>query len=201
MDTQDVKVNEITDCFIYGRLNPRITNKVCQEIKNSKSTEELVEAGMGNDPKTFLRPKFRSTSIAWLKNTPYVSQVLAKLVIDANQFKFKLDNLEDTKPAIQYTVYKSYQDHYNWHQDYYDEEIVGDGLERLVSISLCLSHDDMYEGAEFCIKDGCDYNVRYFKMKYGDFIVFPSRTEHRVNALRNGERISLVAWYGKPFTG
>ena len=67
---------------------------------------------------------------------------------------------------------------------------------RKISISVCLSHDDEYEGAELFVKDGSETNVRVFKMKYGDFVIFPSDVEHRVNELRSGERVSLVAWYG-----
>ena len=51
-------------------------------------------------------------------------------------------------------------------------------------------------GAELFIKDGSDSNIRVFKMKYGDFVVFPSKCEHRVNMLREGNRYSLVVWYG-----
>ena len=198
MDNFKIETNEITDCFIYGRLDTKITDQICKEIEESKCIGEFESAGLGSNINSWIQNDIRSASIAWLEDTPTVAAVLAKLVIDANEAKFKLDGVVDTRPSTQYTVYKSFRDHYDWHQDYYEEDPADEDLIRLISISVCLSHDDMYEGAEFCIKDGCDYNVRQFKMKYGDFIIFPSHIEHRVNALRSGERISLVNWFGNP---
>tara|TARA_B100001094_G_scaffold321444_1_gene369187 strand:- start:454 stop:1113 length:660 start_codon:yes stop_codon:yes gene_type:complete len=198
MNNPGIKLNEITDCFIFGRLDSKTTDNICKEIANCRNIAEFQAAGVGSNANSWVQDDIRSANLAWLDDAPNTSHILGKLVLDANDFKFKLEGLVDTKPSIQYTVYKSFRDHYDWHQDYYDDEPVDENLIRLISISVCLSHDDMYEGAEFCIKDGCNYNVRQFKMKYGEFIIFPSRIQHRVNALRSGERISLVNWFGNP---
>ena len=92
------------------------------------------------------------------------------------------------------TFYLDTRDHYDWHQDYYEED--GEDYVRSLSMSLCLTPANYYEGAEFFIKDGSESNVRVFKMNYGEFIFFPSVIEHRVNALRSGIRHSLVVWNG-----
>ena len=97
--------------------------------------------------------------------------------------------LADDYPPIQFTLYSDVGDHYDWHQDYYEgDEDENDGFIRKLSISLL-----EYEGAEFFIKDGSDTNVRVFQ-KFGDFIIFPSDVEHRVNELRSGDIFSDLVW-------
>jgi len=198
MNNLKLEVFEMTPLFIYGRLDQKSTHKIMDEISAATSDIDLIASEIGSEADSAECVDIRRGSQAWVKDTPHTSYILQKIAFDANEALWDIPDIDTTYPSIQYTLYKDPTDHYDWHQDYYDDSKNAHAFHRKVSLSLCLSHDDMYEGAEFFIKDGSASNVRYFKMKYGDFIVFPSDVEHRVNALRSGERLSLVVWYGTP---
>ena len=198
MDTPKFQVIENTPNFVYGKCSVEFTNELFESILkecDDKGTIQLEQAEYGNQQELDLvDPEVRSTDIAWI-NSQYANGKLDELVKYINEFFFNLD-ISDLPDAYQFTVYRNPNDHYCWHQDIYaDDHHLLDFI-RTLSVSVCLSPSDLYEGAEFFIKDGSENNVRVFKMKYGDFIVFPSLVEHRVNALRSGRRESLVAWYG-----
>lgn len=198
MNNMKLEVFEMTPLFVYGRLDHETTHQIMAEISAAANNIDLVASEIGSEADGAQCDDIRQGSQAWISDTPHANYILQKLAFDANEALWEIPDIDTAYPDIQYTLYNEPSDHYDWHQDHYDDEEDIDGFHRKVSLSLCLSHDDMYEGAEFFIKDGSDSNVRYFKMKYGDFIVFPSDVEHRVNALRSGERLSLVVWYGTP---
>lgn len=192
----ELEVLEMTPHFIYGRLHHEITDDIMDEISDAVYDTNLSVSQIGCEDDSSECNDVRKGSHVWVNDTPFTNNVLQQLALDANEVLWNLADIDSEFPSIQYTLYDQPSDHYDWHQDHYAEEEDITGFHRKVSISLCLSHDDMYEGAEFFIKDGSNTNVRYFKMRYGDFIVFPSDLEHRVNALRSGSRLSLVVWYG-----
>ena len=189
-------IEEVTDSFVRGRINlddvSIIHNSILKEVADHDLEDGLVggEAdGQDVDLET------RQSEIFWLTKSKKAQALSRKLVGEINDEYFGIDIDKGNPPDTQYTVYRNPDDHYDWHQDHYDDEST-DGFLRTLSLSICLSPTDFYEGAEFFIKDGSERNVRVFKMHYGEFIVFPSDVEHKVNALRAGERESLVIWYG-----
>ncbi len=191
------EINLATDNVVYGTLNLSTAFKILSSINAEVlSSPEFVaaEIGTSNDDEPVF-DSIRKASICWLDKSEEAKALVDYLVKEINTGYFNLD-ISDSAVEYQYTVYSNPNDHYDWHQDYYPEDIDDVDFIRTLSISVCLTPDDVYDGAEFFIKDGNEANVRVFKMKFGDFIVFPSTCEHRVNALREGERVSLVVWYG-----
>ena len=201
----DFEVIEATGNFVYGRICHADMMEIESDIEDEVETlDDFQEGEVGNDETDeegqAVYEEIRKGSIAWLEESKYAKAAVRALVEKINARYFDLD-IRSKPPEHQYTVYQDPNDHYDWHQDFYEDEPDED-FRRTLSLSLCLSADDFYEGAEFFIKDGSETNVRVFKMRYGDFIIFPAETEHRVNALRSGVRCSLVVWYGhKPPTG
>lgn len=196
-DQLNYELFEITDNFVYGQIQIPDMIALANEIDKEASSAEFEPASIGNhtdDAEPYL--DIRSSSVIWLKNSLHAMEVVQELVEDINDTYFNLP-IFDPPPEYQYTVYKNVDDHYDWHRDFYPEDSETSDYKRNVSLSLCLSPAEMYQGAELFIKDGTDLNVRVFKMRFGDFLIFPSDVEHRVNALRSGVRASLVVWYGQ----
>ena len=189
----DYEVIESTENFVYGRLSiadAKDFEKACRKrLKKKQETAEVGGSDGGLDLET------RKSTITWLKSKR-MRAALDDLVVDIND-EFLDEDISGLTEEYQVTLYNDFEDHYDWHQDHYEDEGPDeDGFTRELSISLCLSPSEFYEGAELFLEDGSETNIRVFKMKYGDFCIFPSLTQHKVNPLREGERLSLVAWYG-----
>jgi len=194
LNTLEYDLDLVTDNVVYGNLSLTSTNELVALLFDEvDAVTELDAAGIGDENDEDLYPEIRKGSLYWLEESKEAMEFVDQLVDEINVGFFDLD-ISDNAIEYQYTIYNNPTDHYDWHQDFYDDD--DDEFVRTLSISVCLSSSELYDGAEFFIKDGNDLNVRTFKMQYGDFIVFPSTCEHRVNMLREGERISLVIWYG-----
>ena len=189
----DFSIIEMTDTFVYGRLGLADTNKIMSAAKKTIAEEELMKGEVGDEGDETIDDEVRKTSVYWMTKSKKVRRKIDEFVSEFNDLKFK-QQMDEGGQDYQVTIYDNPNDHYDWHQDYYDDDV--DDFVRTVSLSICLSPDTDYLGAEFFIKDGSESNVRVFKMDYGDFIIFPSEVEHKVNALRDGARTSLVVWYG-----
>jgi len=196
-DSFNYTILEVSPSFVYGRIDLSDISELSQGIEEAINEDDYQKGEIGNitedDDEQAVDPETRQATINWLEGDHDFKDIVNMLVEDINSDYFNIDF--DYAPDWQYTCYFDTTDHYDWHQDHYEDD-GEDEFKRTLSISICLSSDDCYEGAEFFIKDQSETNVRVFKMRYGDFIVFPSNIEHRVNALREGERISLVVWYG-----
>lgn len=182
--------------FVHGRINTEDMLNLVEAINQEALTSEFEPATIGADTDEAVEYNdIRASSVIWLKKSQLAMDAVQELVEEINANYFDLD-ISDKPPEYQYTLYKNPNDHYDWHKDFYEQDIDDVKYMRNISLSLCLSPADMYEGAELMLKDGIDTNVRVFKMKFGEFVIFPSAVEHRVNALRSGNRASLVVWYG-----
>ena len=189
-------IDEVADTFVRGRLHLDDIAVIHNSILKEVSDHDLLNALIGSDSDgDGVDSDARQSEIFWLNKSKKAKALSRSLVGEINDEYFGIDIDDGNAPDTQYTVYRNPNDHYDWHQDHYDGAPSDDFL-RTLSLSICLSPTDFYEGAEFFIKDGSERNVRVFKMHYGEFIIFPSNVEHKVNALRAGERESLVIWYG-----
>ena len=181
-----------TPNVVYGRLSlpeTLLIEKACR--KRLLKTTEQGEVGGDGD----IDLDSRKSTISWLKNKSS-RKILDNLVQEINDEYFE-ENINDLTDEYQVTLYDNVEDHYDWHQDFYEADGPDEyGFCRQLSISLCLSSSEFYDGAELFVEDGSKTNIRVYRMQYGDFCIFPAVTEHRVNSLRSGERLSLVSWYG-----
>lgn len=194
IEQPEYELELVTTNVVYGKLSLKSTTELVRSLADEvNSATELSSASIGDEDEEELYPEIRKGSLLWLVDSDEGFKFADQLVKEINTGFYNLD-ISDGAIEYQYTIYNNPTDHYDWHQDYYEDDDAE--FVRKLSISICLSSSEQYDGAEFFIKDGNDLNVRTFKMKYGDFIVFPSSCEHRVNMLREGERISLVIWYG-----
>lgn len=61
-----------------------------------------------------------------------------------------------------------------------------------VSFTLFLSAPDNYRGGELVIEDAS--GDRAWKLEAGHMLLYPSTYLHRVNAVKEGERLAIVGW-------
>tara|TARA_B100000003_G_scaffold193313_1_gene193637 strand:- start:395 stop:943 length:549 start_codon:yes stop_codon:yes gene_type:complete len=174
----------------YYRTNAGITPAVrdalieqCGEMRHEPGT-------IFRDGKKVVDKNWRSSRNVWLYADNWVGGMMAHWVQTANTMHYNFD-LTTWETRIQYTEYGP-GDKYAWHIDGTEDP----KLIRKLSISLCLSERDEYEGGEFQIMLGAELIT--MKMDLGDVIVFPADAMHRVRPVKSGKRISLVGWYGGP---
>lgn len=185
------QICEATDTFVYGKIDLRQSVQLANKFLAASNKQGLEKGEIGSDDRGF-DLESRNSDITWIKGLNKTKDTVNKLVKQINRDYFQI--YYDEPEAFQYTTYNGQSTHYDWHKDMYKDD--EDEFIRTLSLSICLSPIDCYLGGEFFIKDGCEQNVRVFKMGIGDFIVFPSDNDHKVNALRDGVRSSLVVWYG-----
>jgi PKHD-type hydroxylase len=137
----------------------------------------------------------RKSKNFWIPTDHWVSGMMSHFINCANLNLFNYD-LITWNEKIQYTVYEGKGSHYTWHNDFTTDTYVPEMIRKL-SISMCLSSKDEYEGGEFQIMIS-PRKMETFSMDIGDVIIFPSDVMHRVRPLKAGKRVSLVGWYGGP---
>jgi len=201
----------------YWYFKSAIPIKICDEIlKYGQSLEkETGITGAGrkrNEPPTEEElkniQKKRKSDIVWLSEKWIYKEIQPYIhMANANaDWNFQWDFTE----SCQFTEYKKGQ-FYDWHCDSnevpYDrpEDSNSNGKIRKLSMTLCLTEQDEYDGGEleFAFHD-FDGNKQpriceEIKPK-GSVIVFPSFVWHRVKPVTRGIRHSLVCWnLGQPY--
>tara|TARA_B100000575_G_C23140812_1_gene663808 strand:+ start:5397 stop:6002 length:606 start_codon:yes stop_codon:yes gene_type:complete len=101
-------------------------------------------------------------------------------------YNFKLHGLVDN---LQYGRYLE-DGKYEFHID----NGSGKAKYRKLSCSILLSDPSDFEGGNFQIYNSC--KISNYNLKKGEIIFFPSWTLHRVKPVTDGERMSLVGWFG-----
>ena len=100
--------------------------------------------------------------------------------------------------SIQYTIYESGGDHYDWHMDTFLE--TPNAYHRKLSVTVQLSNSNEYTGGDFELNDGTGNTLPNDIRDRGTVLVFPSFLMHRVTPVTQGTRETLVAWFeGRKF--
>ena len=202
--------------WYYWYFTSVIPPKICDDILEYGNSleKEMALTGGGNRSKPPSKEelkniqKKRKSDIVWLNDTwiykeihPYIHQANA-----SGGWNVQWDFTE----SCQFTEYKKGQ-YYDWHCDSnetpYDkpEDVNSHGKIRKLSMTLCLTEPEEYEGGdlEFAFHD-LDGNKQpkiceEIRPK-GSLIVFPSFVWHRVKPVTKGIRHSLVCWnLGQPY--
>ena len=181
--------------------------------------DELKPSKLGGDK---INEKVRNSKNAWIPTSHWVGGLIWHYVQKANRTNFLYDLSHIDGETIQYTKY-GVGDYYNWHQDsglntqyrpIKTEQSVEGSLDnndeflinsvkinceivRKLSFSIQLSDPDDYEGGNLQLMD--ENNKSYIAPRQrGTIILFDSRTPHRVQKVRSGERKSIVGWVVGP---
>ena len=180
--------------YIVETTEPIFTPKQCQMVidKGMSLKKEEAKVGMGK-LEGGLDIKKRITSISWIpfKDMPEMYKDIESTMLKANNNHFGFEGMQLTEPA-QFTHYLE-SGFYDWHMD---NDVMGKHQPpvRKISMTLLLSDPSTFEGGELEFMQ----KGKIVKLKQGQAIFFASWLQHRVKPVTQGERKSLVMWFGGP---
>ena len=180
--------------YIVETKGPIFTPKQCQLIIDKGMSLKKEEARVGmNSPKAGLDTKKRITTISWIpfKEMLEMYQDIERTMLKANGNHFGFDGMKLTEPA-QFTHYRE-GGFYDLHMD---NDVVGkyEPPVRKISMTLLLSDPSTFEGGELEFMS----KGKTASLQQGQAIFFASWLQHRVKPVTQGERKSLVMWFGGP---
>ena len=181
--------------YVAETINPVFTPKQCQMVidKGMSLKKETAAVGMGQKPGGGIDPEKRITTISWIpfKDMPEMYRDIEKTMLQANNNHFGFEGMRLTEVA-QFTHYLT-GGFYDWHMD---NDVAGKHQPpvRKISMTLLLSDPSTFEGGELeILSEG-----KPAKLKQGQALCFASWLQHRVKPVTQGDRKSLVMWFGGP---
>ena len=180
--------------YIVETIQPIFTPKQCQLIINKGMSLKKEDAKVGMiKPEGGVDTKKRITTISWIpfKDMPEMYKDIEATMLKANGNHFGFDGMRLTEVA-QFTHYLE-GGFYDWHMD---NDVLGKHQQpvRKISMTLLLSDPATFEGGELEFMS----KGKTAKLKQGQAIFFASWLQHRVKPVTQGERKSLVMWFGGP---
>jgi PKHD-type hydroxylase len=169
--------------------------KQCQMVidKGMSLKKETAGVGMGNLKGSGVDTEKRITTISWIpfKDMKEMYKDIEATMLKANNNHFGFEGMRITEMA-QFTHYLE-GGFYDWHMD---NDVSGKNQSpvRKISMTLLLSDPATFEGGELEIMS----KGKTAKLKQGQAIFFASWLQHRVKPVTQGERKSLVMWFGGP---
>ena len=204
--------------WYYTDLPEKVVDLLAEDL-TEKFDPQMQDSRLHGDS---LNKEKRNSQNAWIPTEHWVGGFIWHYIQKANRTNFLYDLSHIDGETIQYTKY-GVGDYYNWHQDsalhlHYrpnkmeqpvegsldnnDEFLINSvkincEIIRKLSFSIQLSDPDDYEGGNLQLMD--ENNKSYVAPRQrGSIILFDSRTPHRVQKIRSGERKSIVGWVVGP---
>jgi len=170
------------------------TREECEEIIHIGQTlftkheailqDQQAEVSIRKGHVSWIDPKVETTHWIYQKLTDAV------LAVNAGNWQFDLDYIEN----LQFTMYDEPLDNYDVHIDMLITK--GQQLPRKLSFSLQLTDPSEYTGCELELIAGPKSFIA--PKEQGSITFFPSVLLHRVTAITEGKRYSLVGWVAGP---
>jgi hypothetical protein len=181
--------------FFNTGMSGHIVADIFEYVANNIELQSASVGSVGSDGEGFVDKDIRNCLSGSIPKQHWINGVLDYYVREANTHKFNYD-LVGWHDEIEFLHYDGKGTGYKWHSDISSPE--NDVGIRKLTLLLCLSNKDDYEGGELqLILDG-RREMESLKLDMGDCVIFPSTTLHRVRPLKSGERSAIVGWYGGP---
>jgi len=180
--------------YIVETTQPIFTPEQCKMIIETGRAEPRNDAQVGNKKgitSGVIDIKTRTSHISWIpfKKMTDMYKDIEHIMKTTNGNHFGFDGMQITEMA-QYTEYPE-RGFYNWHVDN-DVNCSHEPPVRKISMTCLLSHESEFEGGDLeLMTEG-----KIAKLKQGHAIFFASFIRHRVKPVINGNRKSLVMWFG-----
>tara|TARA_R110001583_G_scaffold10342_1_gene47673 strand:- start:226 stop:810 length:585 start_codon:yes stop_codon:yes gene_type:complete len=180
--------------FVVETTKPIFTPAQCKMIIEAGRNEPKQDAYVGNKKgikSGELNTKTRTSHISWIPffkmSDMYKDIELIMKTTNGNHFGF--DGMTITEMA-QYTEYPE-GGFYEWHVDN-DMNMQHEPPVRKISMTCLLSHESEFEGGDLeLMSEG-----KVARIKQGHAVFFASFIRHRVTPVVQGNRKSLVMWFG-----
>ena len=182
--------------YIVETTQPIFTPKQCQMIIDAGRSQPKIKAKVGEDKSVkggVLNTKTRTSHISWIpfKNMPEMYRDIERIMKQTNGNHFGFEGMQITENA-QYTEYPE-GGFYDWHVDN-DVNMSNEPPVRKISMTCLLSPETEYVGGDLELMT----ESKIAKIKQGHAIFFASFIRHRVTPVIQGNRKSLVMWFGGP---
>jgi len=190
-----IHTTPIWQSYISQTIGPLFTPQQCQLIidKGMSLKQEAATVGFGSTEGGVNDPNKRITTISWIpfKEMPEMYNEIEATMLKTNNNHFGFEGMCLTEPA-QFTYYRT-GGFYKWHMD---NDISGKPQSpvRKISMTCLLSDPSTFEGGELEFMD----EGKTIKLEQGQAAFFASWLQHRVKPVTQGERKSLVMWFGGP---
>jgi predicted 2-oxoglutarate/Fe(II)-dependent dioxygenase YbiX len=150
---------------------------------------QTAEINRGTDH--LVKEETRISQVIWQDLLTPIGCVLKNYLLQANSiWNYDLSYLEQAQIA-KYGL----GGHYDWHIDSFVPNEAKQ--QRKLTAVAFLSDPDSYKGGEFELKVAPDLPK---KLPQGTLLIFPSVLEHRVTAVKSGERYTASCWaFGPAF--
>lgn len=167
---------------------------LCDYIIKTTPWDKHFKAELSDDNKEmFVDPTMRKTDVVFLSPLSLIGCITQSYIRYANEtaeWGFDVTGMEEVQVG-------RYLDggHYDWHIDSFVPNEAKQ--QRKLTAVAFLSNPDSYKGGEFELKVAPDLPK---KLPQGTLIIFPSVLEHRVTAVKSGERYTASCWaFGPAF--
>ena len=180
--------------YIAESIDAVFTPKQCQMVIAKGMSLKKETASIGSSPnRKKVDTNKRITTVSWIpfKDMPEMYRDIEATMLKANNNHFGFEDMRLTEPG-QFTHYPT-GGFYDWHMD---NDVHGQFQQpvRKISMTLLLSDPSTFEGGELEFMS----KGKTAKLKQGQAIFFASWLQHRVKPVTQGERSSLVMWFGGP---
>jgi PKHD-type hydroxylase len=176
--------------FEYKSIPNLLTKEECDLILNfSLENLTLKQAGVvgGNESSTGIR-KSNVGFYPYYKKFPFILEKISSLINE--NIIIKGYDLDYEESQFQFTEYKV-GEYYGWHKDVTGKEV----SQKKRYCSLVIQLNDGYENGDLELKLS-DTSILTVERGIGNVILFLSDIEHRVTAVTDGVRYTLVNWVG-----
>lgn len=135
-------------------------------------------------------PKFRRARDINVADDPYIYNTVQSIFHQANQQFYNFDISSKIEIWImEYT--EASAGYVDWHMDFEGKSLHNNDVGEQIKLAMSLGLTDDYTGGELEFDEGI------IQLKKDNFVVFPSMFRHRVQPVKQGTRVSMVAWqYG-----
>jgi PKHD-type hydroxylase len=167
---------------------------LCDYIVKTTPWNKHFKAELSEDNKDmFVDKTIRETDVVFLSPLSLIGCITQSYTRASNisaEWDFALDGFEE----VQMGRYLE-GGHYDWHIDSFVPNYAKQ--QRKLTAVAFLSDPDSYKGGEFELKVASDLPK---KLPQGTLLIFPSVLEHRVTAVKSGERYTASCWaFGPAF--
>jgi len=205
-------MNHHNYCWVFKKGLPE---RICDDIikyGDIRKNEEIIGTTGDIKERDFIKNplsekeikklyKLRKSNIVWMNDYWVIKEIQPFINIANSEAGWNYQ--WDFSETCQYTIYNK-GGYYDWHCDSwpapYKDEGPKKGKVRKLSVTVCLSDENEYEGGDlqFDYRDLHPDAPRKIstmgKLSKGSVVVFPSWVWHRVTKLKKGCRKSLVVW-------
>jgi PKHD-type hydroxylase len=211
--------------WYFTGLPDDVVNSLCDDLASTPENlfiDSHIKKGNINDGTegagNVINADKRNSKHAWISTNHWIGGFLWHYIMKANRENFLYDLTNIDGEFMQYTVYNE-GCYYKWHTDTdistwrtpqtldkgeeikknHVDDFLAQSVEQTRKLSgvLQLSDPEDYEGGSVQIMGGGG-NTYFLPKRKGTLAFFDSRSMHRVQPIKSGERRSLVFWVNGP---